>query len=528
MNKRKVLYGYKIFYLLLLFSSINAQSLKDLVPKDKYIGTTINADFFDNPHKNDKQYDSIIKTQFNGIVAESNYKMGQIIPKEPKNPFHLKLKDINTKYLDQLIKFGQENNMIIRGHCLIWQNDVPKWLLKLSKNWNNKQIYSFTKQYISLVVGYTKGKIKEWDVANEIIDGREPRLRSNTWYDNVTNKQDFINQCFVYANKADHKALLFINDYSIEGFQESPDSKNQILFEMLKSMKKNKIPINGVGLQCHLMSGILDQGYIFSINRAIDEITSLGLKCSITEFDIRICNLKSTPSIQQLENQKQEYKKLIRLFLVSKGVTGITFWGFTDKLSWIPKLINNCGGAHLYDENYVPKPAYQGAREALKEIQALSKKIPYKNNPIEIPGTIEFEHYDLGGKGISYMEREEINSGNFFDRNDPVDLSKDNNNIVLGYTEAGEWLEYTINIKKTGNYSFEISNCSAATSNGQARIEIDGIRAADSFTFIPNGNWSKYKEDSFHNIRLPSGIHILRFYIEKGEYNLDKMKIHLR
>jgi endo-1,4-beta-xylanase len=522
------MYGHKIILIFLLVISINAQSLKDIVPKGKYIGTTVNGNFFDNPHSNDKPYDSIIKSQFNGIVAEGHYKMGQIIPKEPKNPFRLSLKDINTKYLDQLIKLGEENNMTVRGHCLIWQNDVPNWLSILSKNWNNKQIYDFTKQYISLVVGYTKGNVKEWDVVNEVIDDRGAKLRSNTWFDNVTDKQDFINQCFVYARKADPKALLFLNDYSIEGFQENPDSRNYFMLEMVKKMKHNKIPIDGIGMQCHLVSGILDQGYIFSIGRTIDEITSMGLKCSITEFDIRICNFQKTPSITQLEVQRQEYQKLTQLFLANKNVTGITFWGFTDKLSWIPKLIKNCGYAHLYDANYKSKPAYQGVMEGMKTIQQLEKKQPYFNNPIEIPGTIEFEHYDKGGIGISYMERESVNSGNFLDRNDSVDLSKDNNNIVLGYTEAGEWLEYTVNIKKSGIYSFEISNCSAATSNGQARIEIDGLRVRDSFTFIPNGDWSKYKIDTFNNIRLPKGIHTLRFYIEKGEMNLDKMKIHLR
>jgi endo-1,4-beta-xylanase len=520
--------NYKIIPLLLLMTSLKAQSLRELVPNGKYIGTTINANYFDNLYKNDKEYDSIIKSQFNGIVAESNYKMGQIIPNEPKNPFRLTLKDINAKYLDQLIQFGQENKMTIRGHCLIWQNDIPRWLSKLAKNWNNKQIYDFTKQYISLVVGYTKGKIKEWDVVNEVIDDRGPKFRSNTWFDNVIDKQDFINQCFVHAKKADSKALLFLNDYSIEGFQERPDSRNYFMLDMVKNMKKNKIPIDGVGLQCHLLSGILDEGYIFSIGRTIDEITSMGLKCSITEFDIRICNLQNTPSRQQLEVQKQEYQKMIQLFLVNKGVTGITFWGFTDKLSWIPKLIKNCGGAHLYDANYKTKPAYQGVIEGLTILKQLGQKKPRNNQPISIPGTIEFENYDQGGKGISYMEREEINSGNFNERNDAVDLSQENNNIVLGYTEAGEWLEYTVNIQKTGFYSFEISNCSAAITNGQARIEIDGLRVGDSFTFIPNGDWSKYKEDTFNTIRLPSGIHTLRFYIEKGAVNLDKMKIHLR
>jgi endo-1,4-beta-xylanase len=519
---------YKTTILLLLIGQLQAQSLKDLAPRAKYIGTIVNTNFFDNPQSNEKEYEAIIKSQFNGIVAENNYKMGLLIPNQPKNPFHLTLKDINTAYLDKLIDFGTQNNMIIRGHCLIWQNQVPQWLSALSKNWTSKQIYQFTQQYISLVVGYTKGKIQEWDVVNEAIDDKSSQLRTNTWYDNVKNKQDFINQCFVYTRKADPKALLFYNDYSIEGFQEKEDSRNHFMLSMIRDMQKNKIPIDGVGLQSHLVSEYLEDGYVFSIGRTIDEITSMGLKCSITEFDIRICNNQNTASIQQLAIQKQKYQNMVGLFLGHKGVTGITFWGFTDKHSWIPAIMSNCGNAHIYDTAYKPKPAYDGVVESLKQLQQLPKQKPFLEKPIEIPGIIEFENYDYGGKGSSFMDREETNNGNYTNRKDPVDLIQESNgNIILGYTEAGEWLEYTVGIKKSGIYSFDIVNCSAETNNAQARIEIDGIRAAYSFVFIPNGSWSTYKTDTV-NIALPAGIHRLKFYIEKGPVNLDKIKIHLR
>jgi GH35 family endo-1,4-beta-xylanase len=519
---------YKTILILLVSGQLKAQTLKSLLPQDKYIGTIVNANFFENPLKNEKQYDSIIKTQFNGIVAENNYKMAILMPNEPKDPFNLSLKDINTAYLDKLVNFGIQNKMIVRGHCLIWQNQVPQWLSIRSKKWTNKQIYAFTKQYITLVVSYTKGKIMEWDVVNEGIDDRSPKLRSNTWYDNVTNKQDFINQCFVYAKKADPNALLFYNDFSIEGFQEKEDSRNHFMLTMVKSMRDHKIPIDGVGLQCHLVNNQLEDGYIFSIGRTIDEIASIGLKCSITEFDIRICNNQNAPSREQLEFQKQKYQKMILMLLGNKGVTGITFWGFTDKYSWIPAIMKDCGYAHIYDSNYKAKPAYQGVVESLKELQNNTKQKTFFNNPIEVPGVIEFENYDYGSKGVSFMDRDDINNGNYTNRKDPVDLIQESNgNIILGYTEAGEWLSYTINIKTTGLYDFDISNCSAETNNAYARIEIDNIRVASSFAFVPNASWSAYKNDVFHNIPLPKGIHTLKFYIEKGPVNLDKMKIHL-
>ncbi len=519
---------YKTLLIILVFGQLKAQTLKSLSPQDKYIGTIVNTNFFDNPLKNEKQYDSIIKSQFNGIVAENNYKMAILMPNQPKDPFHLTLKDINTGYLDKLANFGIQNKMIVRGHCLIWQNQVPQWLSILSKKWTSKQIYAFAKQYITLVVGYTKGKIQEWDVVNEGIDDRTAKLRANTWYNNVTNKQDFINQCFIYTRKADPKALLFYNDFSIEGFQEKEDSRNHFMLTMVKNMRNHKIPIDGVGLQCHLVNNQLEDGYIFSIGRTIDEISSIGLKCSITEFDIRICNNQNASSREQLEIQKQKYQKMILLLLGHKGVTGITFWGFTDKHSWIPNIMQNCGNAHIYDTNYNPKPAYEGVRESLKAIQRYTKQKPFLNSPIKIPGTIEFENYDYGSKGISFMDRDEINNGNFIDRKDPVDLIQESNGtIILGYTEAGEWLSYTINVATTGLYDFDILNCSAETNNAQIRIEIDGIRIAHSFTFIPNGSWSTYKNEIFHNIPLPKGIHTLKFYIEKGPVNLDKTKIHL-
>ncbi|CAN0390575.1 unnamed protein product, partial [Phaeothamnion confervicola] len=77
---------------------------------------------------------------------------------------------------------------------------------------------------------------------------------------------------------------------------------------------------------------------------------------------------------------------------------------------------------------------------------------PYSGTPAVVPGTIEFENFDLGGEGAAYHDLTAGNSGGAaFRSNLDVDISTGGSG---GYTAAaGEWLQYTVTIAKTQDYS---------------------------------------------------------------------------
>src|SRR5271170_4846085 len=110
----------------------------------------------------------------------------------------------------------------------------------------------------------------------------------------------------------------------------------------------------------------------------------------------------------------------------------------------------------------------------------------HTTGPQVIPGRLEAALYDLGGEGVAYHDTDAINHGSGelnhkpehceagvpvevcrFRENEGVDISyvkkgADLNHpnmvvpewqqLYIGWTEDGEWTNYTVEVKKTGRY----------------------------------------------------------------------------
>ena len=88
-----------------------------------------------------------------------------------------------------------------------------------------------------------------------------------------------------------------------------------------------------------------------------------GLRIRISEMDVRIRELPGTLP-ERLEVQAQTYRRILTVCLREKRFEGVTFWGFTDKHSWVHKTFGE-DNPLLFDDQYRPKPAYQAVRQTL-------------------------------------------------------------------------------------------------------------------------------------------------------------------
>ena len=146
------------------------------------------------------------------------------------------------------------------------------------------------------------------------------------------------------------------NDYSAEGMNQ----KSEAVYRILKELKQQGVPVDGIGWQMHQING-------FKIEPEHQEnatrLAALGLELSMTEVDIRI-TLPTTPAALNL--QAEGYRQSLEFCLRQKNCVAFLTWGFTDKYSWIPGFFKGTGDALPLDSEYRQKPAYLALQKSLE------------------------------------------------------------------------------------------------------------------------------------------------------------------
>lgn len=147
---------------------------------------------------------------------------------------------------------------------------------------------------------------------------------------------------------------------------------------------------------------------------------------------------------------------------------------------------------------------------------------PYGGTARNIPGRIEGEHYDLGGQGVAYNDLTTGNSGTSF-RSDNVDIEATTDaggGYNVGWIQAGEWLEYTVNITTAGSYT--LSARVAATSAGKTfHVELDGVNISGTLTVPNTGGWQIWQTVTATTPSLSTGQKILRIFADHGDFNVN-------
>ena len=314
-----------------------------------------------------KKCQEIILANFNSITFENHLKPDAILNQaESKKAGDLIVKFNSTTL--KLLEWCKENNMAMRGHTLIWHSQTPNWIFYedfdtkkplVSREVMLARMESYIKQTFELLesLGYLE-LFYAYDVLNEawMEDGT---MRDSLWLKTIG--EDYMWQAFYFADKyAPDYIDLYYNDYN-EQF------KTETLYNFVQTLvdENGEYLIDGIGFQAHLYTEDNLEDYFATVER----LGSLGLKLDLTELDV--C-LGSWPEIkpaveENLKAQGQYYYNLISglLKLSEEGkvnMDALTFWGFTDKLSWRSER-----NPLLFNGMYKPKYAYYGALQ-IKEL----------------------------------------------------------------------------------------------------------------------------------------------------------------
>ncbi len=292
----------------------------------------------------DPQYASVLATEYNGLTPENALKFRSLSPARGVYDF---------QPADALITFAGLNGMRVRGHTLVWHEQLPTWFTQ--GRFSRDELLALLENHIKTVVGRYRGRIAAWDVVNEALDFLGT-LRFTPWLTGIG--PEYIELAFRWAHEADPNALLFYNDYDIEG----RSLKSQAMYNLVKDLLERGVPIHGVGFQMHV--GLHRPPNIADVRANMDRLAALGLKVEITEMDVTTWAGTGTLE-ERLQAQAQIYQQVLELCVTHPACIGFTTWGFTDRYTWIPKHIGRPDIPLPLDKDYLAKPAYRALSAVL-------------------------------------------------------------------------------------------------------------------------------------------------------------------
>ena len=303
------------------------------------------------------------------LVCENETKWVALRPNPKEYSFYL---------ADRMVEFAQANNMLMRGHTLLWQKTqyFPKWLVNYDFGTRPAtEAERLLRQHITTVCSHFGPRIFTYDVVNETVDEVTGQMRDTPFSKYLGDNT--IDICFDAAAKAAPHAKLVYNDYM--GWVPGSAKHRDGVLKLLARLKANKAPVHLLGVQSHIGPGtnVESQGSN-TFNNAdqaawkqfLDAVVAMDLRLCLTEFDV---SERGTPSdIAERDRFMADLAKRYLDFMFAYRQTDyLMAWGMLDNYSWLQQF----GGKRpdgmlkrpsLYDGNYQPKPLRQAIAAAFR------------------------------------------------------------------------------------------------------------------------------------------------------------------
>ena len=174
---------------------------------------------------------------------------------------------------------------------------------------------------------------------------------------------------------------------------------------------------------------------------------------------------------------------------------------------------------YIRDIKEIPLADFNGAME----------QTPYKVQ-LTLPGIVQLEDYDEGGQSVSFYDKDFVNEGGSY-REDGVDIvqvdSADaSKGYAIGYTQAGEWLEYSVNVVTASKFVFR-ANVADGLEGGSIRLFIDGKAVTDTIAVPQTEDWNTYTLVDGETGEIEKGDHVLRVQFTGSYVNIDWIQFAL-
>lgn len=149
---------------------------------------------------------------------------------------------------------------------------------------------------------------------------------------------------------------------------------------------------------------------------------------------------------------------------------------------------------------------------------------PWNEYSFYIPGVIGLEQYNRGGNKVAYLDFSLNNQGGQYRPAEQVDITTaGEGGLKVGWTETGEWMDYTVEITEAGEYDMTLRYGSGGD-DGRVHLEMDSKPVIGSAVIMPgSGGYDNFR-DITTTVQLPAGRHLLKVYFDFANFDLRFLK----
>ena len=336
----------------------------------KYGANIFMLDEFESDEDN-VEYRRFFKEHFN--LATVPFYWDGLEPEEGKPRYDKNSKKVYRRPAPDLcMDYCEENEIMPKLHCLVYDKFTPEWLQKLPLDEVKKK---YEERFRQISERYS-GRMYEFEVINELLLEKEWNLKTE-----LSDTKDIIEWSFNLAQKYFPDEVLVINEGNpILGL--SRDDYRNPYFLMIENSLQKGTKIDRIGLQNHMFTGVsarneeqyenavrkFDRDFCNpeSIWKGLDVISELGLPLELTE--VTIPTFGNTTEDEEL--QADMLKLWYSVWFSHPAVEAIVYWNtidgyaYDDGKNWNE---NNCRGG-LWHHDLTPKKSAEMLKNLFCEI----------------------------------------------------------------------------------------------------------------------------------------------------------------
>ena len=278
---------------------------------------------------------------------------------------------------DTIVDFAESNGLAVRGHTLLWHhpNWFPAWVATYDFGAHPRaEAERMIREHVATICTRYGRRIHGYDVVNEAVDAHNGEMRETAFSRAMGSAEAVLDLAFHTARESAPHAQLVYNDYM--SWEPGNEAHRAGVLRCLEGFRRRGTPVDALGVQSHIGSGNNPgDGPAFGPHdeaawrRFLDEVTGMGYKLLITEFDVHDRGLPADIAVR--DRAVADYARAYLDLMLSYTQLGdILAWGMSDRYSWLQGRTPRADGLPKrpcpYDAEFRPKPLREAIAGALR------------------------------------------------------------------------------------------------------------------------------------------------------------------